>query len=115
MPTYRITILDENWEEVKERIERNLQKQLEANKKIKKSKFIAPLKFAFRKAFGIDFTIEMSWKWINERTLIHHVFGTAPLKDSVYDNAEKGFFAHGKLRIEKLDPNGNVVEVWENG
>ena len=115
MPVYRITILDKNWKDVKERIQQNLEEQLKINEKIKRSRFIRPLQHLFRKTFGIDFTVEMSWKWVDERTLIHYVFGTAPIKESVYDNAEKGFFAHGKLRIEKLDKDGKVLEVWENG
>lgn len=110
MPTYRITILDANWEEVKEKIEQNLREQQKVNEKMRNSKFLKPFLKLYKATFGIDFDILMSWEW-NGNVLTHTVTATAPLKDDVYDNAEKRLKDWGNIKIEKLDENGNVVEV----
>lgn len=115
MVIYRITITDENWKEVRENIEENLKEQVEANEKIKNSRFVKFLNKHFEKIFGLPFTIEMAWKWESDRVLIHSIFSTAMLKEEVYDNAEKKLLEWGKLRIERLDEKGNVVKVLSNG
>jgi hypothetical protein len=109
MPTYRITILDKNWEDVKEKIETNLQEIARENERVKSSRLIKPFLSAFKRALGLDFDIFLSWEWIEDKVCILTVFSPIPLKEEFYDKDVKKFGDWGKISIEKLDSNNNVV------
>jgi hypothetical protein len=109
MPTYRITILDKNWEDVREKIEMNLQEIYRENERMKSSRLIKPFLVAFKKALGLDFDIFLNWEWVEDKVCIFTIFAPIPLKEEFYDKDVKKFGDLGKISIERLDSNNNVV------
>jgi hypothetical protein len=109
MPTYRITILDENWKEVKEKIEENFKRELDSNERIKSSRLIKPFRSLFKKVIGIDFDIYISWNWIEDRVCIFNLTVPVPLKEEFYDKEIKKLSEWGKVSIERIDSKGNVI------
>jgi len=106
---YRITIIDENWKEVREKIDENINRVIEENERMKRHKLIGPFMRVFRNVVGIDFDICISREWINDRTCIFYISAPIPLKEEFYDKDVKKFADWGKIKIERLDSKGNVV------